>query len=384
MPAVDLVVESEASSTIRARQVMSAFDVPATEKTSRRWRLDVPIDARAWQIGLIVGPSGAGKSTIARHLFGDAVDRPLSWGAPSVIDDFRDDLSVQQVTGACSAVGFNTIPAWLRPFHVLSNGEQFRASLARRLLEGGDLIVIDEFTSVVDRQVAQIGSHAVQKHIRRQSGRQFVAVTCHYDVIDWLQPDWIIEPAEQRFKWRSVQSRPKINAVVRPVEYSTWRLFAPYHYMSADLNRSARCWGLFIDEQQVAFCGVLPRPISHGRNKGSAIRGISRIVVLPDYQGMGLSFILSESIGSLYRAVGRRFRNYPAHPSYVRSHTRSKRWKMTKRPGTYNGVRSGSTKIAALGSSGRPCAVFEYVGPSADPKIARRILSYWNKPKGRR
>ena len=40
---------------------------------------------------------------------------------------------------------------------------------------------MDEFTSVVDRQVAQIGAHAIQKYVRKH-GRQFVAVSCHYDI----------------------------------------------------------------------------------------------------------------------------------------------------------------------------------------------------------
>src|SRR5439155_19760773 len=52
------------------------------------------------------------------------------------------------------------------------------------------LPIFDEFTSVVDRTVAQIGSAAVAKTIRR-SGKQLVAASCHYDVIEWLQPDWI-------------------------------------------------------------------------------------------------------------------------------------------------------------------------------------------------
>jgi ABC-type ATPase with predicted acetyltransferase domain len=47
--------------------------------------------------------------------------------------------------------------------------------------------VVDEFTSVVDRQVAQIGSHAVPKLVRREERKPMVA-TCHYDVLDSLQP----------------------------------------------------------------------------------------------------------------------------------------------------------------------------------------------------
>ena len=74
-----------------------------------------------------------------------------------MIDDFSKALSIEQITQACSGVGFNTIPSWMKPYAVLSTGEKFRVELARHLVEGGELIVVDEFTSVVDRQVAQIG-----------------------------------------------------------------------------------------------------------------------------------------------------------------------------------------------------------------------------------
>ena len=80
----------------------------------------------------------------------------------------------------------------MKPFSVLSTGEQFRVALARHLLSDDDPIVVDEFTSVVDRQVAHIGSIAVSKYVRKRD-RKFIAVTCHYDVIEWLQPDWILE-----------------------------------------------------------------------------------------------------------------------------------------------------------------------------------------------
>jgi hypothetical protein len=26
----------------------------------------------------------------------------------------------------------------------------------------------------------------------RKTDKQFVAVTCHYDVVDWLEPDWVL------------------------------------------------------------------------------------------------------------------------------------------------------------------------------------------------
>lgn len=176
----------------RVAQLEAIFDAPLEAKQTVSWHFDVPIESREWSVGLIAGPSGAGKTLVGRALFGDPLT--FEWTQAAVLDDFGD-LSMSDITKALGAVGFNTIPAWVRPYAVLSIGEQFRAALARALLSGADPIFIDEFTSNVDRQVGQIASYAVQKYVRRRKGMHFVAATCHYDVVDWLQPDWVVEPA---------------------------------------------------------------------------------------------------------------------------------------------------------------------------------------------
>jgi ABC-type ATPase with predicted acetyltransferase domain len=89
-----------------------------------------------------------------------------------------------------SAVGLNSVPSWYKPYHVLSTGEKFRADLARKLRDGA---VIDEFTSVVDRNVAKAASVAMSKHIKRTGLSNIVIVTCHRDILDWLEPDWVID-----------------------------------------------------------------------------------------------------------------------------------------------------------------------------------------------
>ena len=104
----------------------------------------------------------------------------------------------QEITKTFNSVGFATVWSWLKPYHVLSNGEKMRVDLAKAILNENDLIVFDEFTSVVDRTIAKTSSFAIQKAVKKLN-KKFVAVACHYDIIDWLEPDWIYNTDEQRF-----------------------------------------------------------------------------------------------------------------------------------------------------------------------------------------
>jgi GNAT superfamily N-acetyltransferase len=345
------------------------FDCPAEDR-KQHWKGDIPLDGD-WDIGLIVGPSGSGKTTLAQELFGETFARRLKWNKSTIIDDFKKDLSLETITGALMSVGFNTIPAWLRPYDVLSTGEKFRCDIARLMLEcEGDPIVVDEFTSVVDRQVAKATCHAAQKFIRKQ-GRRFVAVSCHNDIVDWLQPDWILEPATMSFKRRSVRRRPKITVEIRRVDYKAWELFSPYHYMTAQLNKAARCYCLFIKGEPVAFCGILHMP--HARVKN--VSRISRIVTLPDYQGLGLAFVLMDTLAQAHDALGLRLRNYPAHHALILSHSRSNVWRQTKAAGRFT-TKTGATSSTPGLSKQRPNAVFEYNGsPMKDKEAARELLA---------
>lgn len=363
MPRVDLVVESKLSHSTRAQQLEAMFDVPTADVAHLEWHGDLPLDDRPWNVGLIVGPSGCGKSTILRGLYGAPPE--LAWGGASVIDDFDGALLMADIANACQAVGFNTIPAWLRRFEVLSNGEQFRVTMARRLLEasGDGVIAMDEFTSVVDRQVAKIGAHAMQKAVRKR-GLHFVAASCHYDIIDWLQPDWTLEPVSMAFTWRELQRRPPIEVELRRVDYRAWQLFAPFHYLTAELNHAARCFVLFVEGEPTSFAGVLHRP----HRTSGYIKGVSRLVTLPDWQGLGLALILVDQLGGLYRQNGWQLRTYPAHPALIRSFDHSPRWKLEKKPGKFAQLSDRPGRVEKFGGGGRPNAVFSYCGaPITDP-----------------
>src|SRR6267378_1999728 len=477
--------EVEIEPTIRTELLSSMFEVPAKTKLSVSLSGDLPLDDRPWNIGLIVGPSGSGKTLLLNNLFGGS--ELLYWEHKSVIDDFAADHSMEDIARVCQSVGFNTIPSYLRPYSVLSNGERFRVEVARRLLSPINPICVDEFTSVVDRQVAQFGCHAIQKYIRGCEHKQFIAASCHYDIINWLQPDWILEPGNPcRFTWRSLQPRPSITVSVSRVQYKTWELFRDFHYMTAELNRAARCYGLYVsnttstkleekllndgmgsyndgsndnggdgsglrlprssvlplrdsdssvvlrqnDEcedsgsgsagtnaefftrikseaissilstdasttkstvhesipnQQIsmvpisrrsdptyriaAMCGVLHRP----HPKVSDICGFTRMVTLPDFQGLGLAFVLACTVASAYKALGKRLHSYPNHPAWIRSYQRSSLWMQVKDSGSYSPRRGSTSTVGGFGN--KRCAVFLFVGDAMNREEAERLIN---------
>jgi ABC-type ATPase involved in cell division len=336
------------------------FDVPPQQRSEQTWTVNLDLPEQ-WSVGLIVGPSGAGKSTIARELFGDRLIKGRSWPEDkSILDAFPADMSIRDIVELLSSVGFSSPPSWVRPFHVLSNGEQFRVNLARALAELPDLAVVDEFTSVVDREVAKVGSAAVAKTVRRR-GQRFIAVTCHYDVLLWLDPDWVYEPHTDTFTRRSLQGRPKIELRIHKATNRAWKIFHKHHYLSAHLHRAARCWVATWNGVPVAFTSCMPLV---GR------RGVwreHRTVVLPDYQGVGIGNALSEWLGGYLKSWGIRFASVTSHPAMIRHRSKSPRWRM-KRFGHLKAherrVLRRIGMLADTSSTSRLTASFEYVGPA--------------------
>lgn len=193
----NITKETKPKKTFRVSSVLNAFDL-SIDKVKEHFEGNIDIEDKQWNIGLIVGSSGTGKSTIAKELFPDTYIFEQTYSEGSVIDDMPKEKSVKEITKAFTSVGFASPPSWLKPYSVLSNGEKMRCDLAKSILEEREIVVFDEFTSVVNREVAKTGSFAIQKAIRKLN-KKFIAVGCHSDIIEWLQPDWIYNTDEQRF-----------------------------------------------------------------------------------------------------------------------------------------------------------------------------------------
>ena len=189
MPSFDIIKKWENPETFRTESVKGTFTLEDA-KLEKRFVGTIPFEQDNWQIGVIVGRSGTGKTSIAKELFPEAYIKEFDYSHNSILDDFPEDLSVSDITKTLCSVGFSSPPDWLKRYEQLSSGEKMRVDIARALTLDKPLIVFDEFTSVVDREIAQISALAIQKAIRKTK-KKFIAVTCHYDVIDWLEPDWI-------------------------------------------------------------------------------------------------------------------------------------------------------------------------------------------------
>lgn len=365
MPKFTHEVTSTYNPSFRTAKVAGMFDVPVEDKLTKTWEVDMPFeDIGDWGVGVIVGPSGSGKTTIAKEIFGEgSYHEGFDWTHDkSLLDDFAKDLSIREITDALSHVGFSSPPAWLLPFDKLSNGQKFRAEMARVILEsdGEKPVVVDEFTSVVDRTVAKVSSYAVQKYVRK-SGKKFVAVGCHYDILEWLEPDWVYYVDSGTFEvTRGSLRRPEVNIRVERVHHSAWRIFKGHHYLDANINKSAHCFVAFIDDKPVAFAAVLyfMHPKVKGMWKGH------RTVVLPDYQGLGIGNRLSEAVAEHYICQpGLRFTSVTSHPAMIAHRNRSPKWVMTRKPGVVPALGKNAMKsVKQSASTARMTASFEYIG----------------------
>jgi ABC-type ATPase involved in cell division len=363
-----VVVQVPIRRSSRVAQVEGLFDIPPFEQSGLEWNVSLPLDEKPWNIGLIVGPSGSGKTTVARELFADQLrtQEELSpWPEDqSILDGFPAQMPIKDVVGLLSSVGFSSPPAWLRPFRVLSTGEQFRVSLARLLAVAPTIAVMDEYTSVVDRTVAQIGSAALAKTVRHR-GQKFVAVTCHEDVEAWLQPDWIFRPATNTFEWRFLQRRPSITLTITRCRLEAWRLFRHHHYLSTSLSPFAQAFLATWQGRPVAFSAWIHSLVKFGGRREH------RTVTLPDYQGVGIGMAVSSFCASVWKALGHRATSTTTHPAFIAARLRSPHWQMIRGPS----LGAGRSKIPGLRhAASRLTAGFEYIGPALDQRTARLLI----------
>ncbi len=362
MPFYTASVQTPIRDSFRVRQVIGMFDLPEKKTWGETFSAELPGLEEDWTIGCIVGPSGSGKTTLARAAFGPALYEAAPWPHDQAVIDCLGSAPIQQITHALTAVGLGSPPAWLKPFAVLSNGEKFRCELARALLSAGDgLLVFDEFTSLVDRNVAKIASAAISRSIRcGRFGCRFVAVTCHADVVPWLEPDWVLDLSKNEIDGPQLQRvrlrRPQLRLQVTRCPQKLWGLFARHHYLSGGLNAGATCFAAWLEDRPIAFCALVAVLGRKGHKR------ISRIVTLPDYQGLGIGLRLAERVADFARSQNSRVSITASHPAVIAACRKSPLWQLRSFKPLGNLSRQRFEQRTIPSSAGRGVASFEYLG----------------------
>jgi GNAT superfamily N-acetyltransferase len=220
----------------------------------------------------------------------------------------------------------------------------------------------------VDRNVAKVCSAAISKGIRRgHLPCRFVAVTCHYDVAEWLEPDWIVDMATGELKRRclrrgdtdeaNVWRRPAIDLEIHRSEPAAWQLFKRHHYLNGQLPVAARCFLTTWQGTPVHFCATVPVITRKGH------RRFTRIVTLPDYQGIGIGMGAVAAVAELHRAEGHRINVTSSHPALIRHCQHSPLWRTVNVKKTGGSSQRGNKRFPTYrNAAGRAVVSFEYVG----------------------
>jgi GNAT superfamily N-acetyltransferase len=100
-------------------------------------------------------------------------------------------------------------------------------------------------------------------------------------------------------------------------------MFRQYHYLNGSLPSTARCYAAVYQDKPVAFIAVV-----HIRMKARYYR-VTRLVVLPDYQGIGVGKRLLNFIAELYTSQTRiPFYILTSNPQIIRGNMEN--WKITR------------------------------------------------------
>lgn len=306
--------------------------------TFPKWDLDLPTD---WRIIAIIGESGKGKSGLLKT-FQDCLNVKscfASFDNRMMIENIHDDPEI--AADLLHSVGMNTLTTWLKPFHVMSLGEQYRAQTAQ-ILANNDDILLDEFTSVLDRDNGMALSNSLHKSIHRMQKRLIVA-TCHRDILEYLKPCYVVDLDKEIFlDYRSSWGSHRRSKTLELVECdkSMWSYFAQYHYLTSDLPSAAVVYLVRWKEidRFIGFTSYMVYPNTFKMAQEC------RTVCLPQFQGMGIGTKISELIAEV--AIGRGYRFYSKTGHDIMGKYRnanSHKWRPTER--NMKSIAAGSRKI---------------------------------------
>lgn len=360
---------SEPSASFRCQKAAGSVDLDLTKKLKHELTIQADIE-RDFNVGLIIGASGSGKTTLATQIYAAAALHDDVDQTKPIIEQFPASMSYDDCVDALNSIGLSQVVCWVRPVATLSNGQKARAAVALKLAKAlqGETIVIDEWTSVVDRTVAKAMSLCAARHARKHNKR-LVLLSCHYDVTEWLNPDWIIdcnthEYFDRRLLCQGFERTERLNFEVRRLTNgSSWRMFSKYHYLSEKLPGGFnQFFGLFHDGRQIGF-QAFSEYVPWGDKSKKRIVHMNRIVIHPDYVGFGLGMKFINEISAIVSQECRVMSKFSSVPIF-RAMKKDPRWAF-KKSGVMMAVGGGNMERRTSFRTKVQWWSFEYVGCKA-------------------
>lgn len=382
-------------------------------------------DAPAFRIGVVV----LGAETGARLTVDDIVSvcpqyasvdgSTRTWDPMRCVMDQMEGCTTNDRVDRLICAGLSSVPSWFRPYHVLSNGERQRVDVAMDVRTRG---VVGGVGTLVDPMSARSMAACIGAYVRASGIHHTVVLTTHADVAAYIRADWAystdegvlrdgplspltpltvaVHPNayEMRAQWndRTVVDMPsgRMQVLVQRCSRTMWTRFREHHYLSDHLMISSRCYLGSIDGVACAFVAVAASPgLPWGPTKanprtakrhapGKARWREARLVVMPEFQGLGVGKLVSETVARIFVSSGHQYYSRTSHPKLTRSRTRSDMWtpygtsakvrRRTEWPS--NSYAEKGTRRAAHHGSERACCSFQFVGTRLDDRLDFRAI----------
>jgi ABC-type multidrug transport system ATPase subunit len=322
MKTYELTLKADPINNFYTQKAANSVDLNVEKKITHYLKVNADIET-PFNIGLIIGSSGSGKTTLAKHIFGQDCFKELVNKDKCIIEQFPEALTYDERVNLLNGAGLSQVPCWIKPVKTLSNGQQARAEIALQLAQNKDIILIDEFTSVVDRTIAKVMAHTINKQIRRHN-KKIILLSCHYDIIEWLNPDWIIDCNKQEYTERrnlvqQFERTEKLEFQIKECPSSTWKYFSKYHYLSDKLPGGLNFnYGLFYNNEQIGYINFVEYVPWKDKKK-------KRILHYYVGFGLGIKMIneLSKILSKQYQIMGK-FSSIPVYKALKKN----KDWKL--------------------------------------------------------
>lgn len=308
MQTYNVKLEAKPFQSFRCQLAANSLDIDVEKKLTHELNIQADLKSN-FNIGLIIGSSGSGKSSLAREIFGQDIFKIEIDLTKPVLENFDKSLKYEDCVDYLLSVGLSSVPCWLKPINILSNGQQARALAAIELSRSKDIIVIDEWTSVVDRTIAKIMSHSIRKAVKKYN-KKIILISCHFDIIEWLDPDWIIDCNDQKFIDRRLLPseergrKEQFKFEIRKCSKESWRSFSKYHYLSEKIPPGKSFYfGLFLEDKQIGF-QAYSNYVPHSDKKKPMQLHSNRIVIHPDYLGIGIGIKFLNETSKIIKQKG--------------------------------------------------------------------------------